>query len=952
MRIMKLTLLALVASMFSPLLAVDTISGTATAGENFSQNITGKAFDRYAGELYVGTAVATVPVANTIAKAGRSDNVFTGIGTATTLLLDGQMDIASTDGTGADYVAYKKSDDNAAGAVSVIPAVGGTEFGTTLDQIVDAAGAAATNISLLTGGYYDGSAGAAVSAGAYFFVRARTHLTDDFTVDGGIEALLVTEGTPNTFTVIGTNTDADAVLLDGTFVVGDNGSPLKVGNSVSDALPITNTVNDIHWDPRLNTLFTASTLTGTRAGQEIMAISKVKFQDDAAAKLIISNIYAEATHPTAGENSAIFALLLDDITTVSTSILKIRTMYTSTGNDYLIVNGGNGAVAAVGNKFWALRYDDETGYVCANDTDGTALVDGFKLTGVATDLDGGNVGSLTIGGGASPWPVDAPASDMEVIGDTVYVSYTGANRDATNDPGVWASTAQFDKDGVIISWTAWERVMPSQGDTFNDRTECFSVDAVNNKIWAVTQSAVGEPKKVLRTTWNTSDFAATSLGGKIATAFGAGTYSDVTCALDIPAGTRGLSAAITADYINSLALFGGEERVAFAVTRTADGTNQLPTATFNDDTFKDTTLENAGTVRSLGYSRDITNATHGYFLAGTDTGLWIWALTDDDKASQVGFNGSTKLTTLVATPFDGTFSWQHMLDGTDQISGPVTAIDSDGKYIYLIEQDVSSVSGTIISKLWKITINANVEDMETAAIVIAMSGKDEIPANAIFTDFKLITTDNAANDTAKCILSTNVGLYYPSIPLGTFVDADVAIATPNAPNSWFVKDADIMFPNLFALKRVPVGANDGINHMVIANALVDDSRGFNYFQNSQLRQYNSDATMTFPHLGMNPYTNTSMVAGTDTLTYLNNRALSFWTDGGRRFYTRRNASEKYSNASTFTMLNSFPLSAAEWNMSEPYGDDDIAGETIYWIESISGLGIIACGTPNGIITLE
>lgn len=1009
---MKITLLALAVGAFSPALAVDIVSGTAAADQVFSQNLTGKAFDRYTGTFFVGAAAATVPTGNTIAKAGRGDSVFTGLSTGanqanftvvnTNAATQRILDVASDDGTSAKYVAFRHTAANTEGTLSGVSVDGAADtFKTTADQILNSANAAtaALAISAVAGGYYEKPAAwAGAATGAYFFVRSRAHVTTDFTTNGGILALRVNDA-GNAFEIVGRNVVNAAVKYDGVTgtAAGDGAAKRFDAAAGGNLVAGTNVVQDMYWDQTLQTLFVASELTtidGTDGEKHFyMAISKVKFKNDANEKIVISDVIPAAVNPPSANDTTIFASSKLDaaaglVGTHSPRIYKIRTMHTSTGKTYLVVNG---KVAAVdgdvnGNAFYALRYDPDaaativdggTGQIVANTVAGTVLTADFTLEtdnvgDLSKRLDGGNAGSLVIGGAVAPWPETAAASDMEVVGDTVYVSFAAANRDATNDPGVWASSAQFDKDGVIIGWTSWERVMPSQGATFNDRTDFFAVDAMNNKLWAVTQTAANTPNKVVRHNWETTGFVATTLPGTINTSFGANAYSDVTCTLDIPMNVPGVTHVhIAADSLTSLAMLGGYEKVDFAKTSVIAAANvnavaQAPTTDFSVvNMYVQTTLAGAGTVRSLAASR-CPVALQGYFFAGTDTGLYVWAITNAAKNAQEGYDGTAAINAIIAAPFNpAAQSWQPMMDAVGQISGPVTAMDSDGVYLYLIEQDVSSASGTLISKLWRITIGVNVDAMETTAIVIAQSGKDEIPANAIFTDFKIITDINgnranrAADAGARCILSTDLGLYYPSQPLDKFVDANVAGATPNAPHKWYVKHVDEVFPSvsLFAPKRVPAtvalaGASDGICHKVIASGLIDDTRGLGYFQNSELRQVNADSAILFPYLDTINYTNNSMATGTTALTYLNNRALRFWTDGGRRFYTRRDVANSYGNAAEFKMLNSLPYNAQEWNMTEPYGDDAIKGQTIYWVESISGLGIILAGTPNGVIALQ
>lgn len=960
----KNVMLALLVSIFSPLFAVEQIKQDA-ANADFGKEINVKAYDRYTGDLYVGTIAANGDY--TIAKAGRDASVFTGLSTnadaAQVAKLPDLFAIASTDGTGADYVAFNTDANAGATGMSAISAAGGAvvamaALGTNDEDITLSDGTKAITISKIAGGYFSGDDETA--AGAYFFVRSRAGAANDFTALSGIKGFRV-NAAGDAFEGVGAGGQKNALKYDLTKGAAGDGAALRHGSTTAALGAGDNSVKDLYWDPELKTLFIASKLKVPTAGADdyLMAISKVTFNSENANQILLTDVLPSGQNGADNDLTNIFTISKPEFANIAYSpgINKIRTMHTSTGMVYLIVNGDINTLTN-GNKFYALRYDPETGYVVQNDLDKTELANGFKRTdgGVGQSLDGGNVGSLVIGGTVAPWDGGFVATDMEVVGDTVYVSLAVA-RDATNDPGVWASTAMFDRYGVINAWTAWERVMPSNGEIDQrDAVKFFAVDGVNGKLWTVDFTNGDKPITVNRSNWLTSGFEANSLPGTINTSFAENTYSDVTCSLDIPMNTPGVTHIHdNADKLTSLTMIGGYEKVDFAKTSASfdDGVGQKPTTDFSvANMYVKTTLEGAGTVRCLGASRQPVDQTYGYFFAGTDNGLWVWA---SNQANHPGYNGNNAIDATAADPFENA-SWYQF--DKDKISGPVTAMDSDGVFLYLIEQDTKSSAGTIISKLWRISIENFLIDMEAVGSVevIAQSGKDEIPANTIFTDFKLLTDREGKRTDNKiiCILSTDRGLFVPGKQLKMYNDVTGDIDNPNGPTGqWLVKRVGEAFStgSLFAPKRVPVvpATNDGVNHKIIANGLVDDSNGLGYYQRTELKQANVDSSGYFT---INNYTNGSMASGTDTLTYLNNRALSFWTDGGRRFYTRRNVGASWGNESKFEMIQSLPYNAAEWNMTEPYGDEAIQGQTIYWIESISGLGIILAGTPNGVIALQ
>jgi hypothetical protein len=106
-----------------------------------------------------------------------------------------------------------------------------------------------------------------------------------------------------------------------------------------------------------------------------------------------------------------------------------------------------------------------------------------------------------------------PISDMQVVGDTVYVSVdlkadgSAAARegDHNNEHGIFASTAIFDQDGLVKSWTPWQRV-----SGFTERVAGFGVDPDTQRIWYLK----GDGKKVVKVTdWGEGDARAVGSEG-------------------------------------------------------------------------------------------------------------------------------------------------------------------------------------------------------------------------------------------------------------------------------------------------------------------------------------------------------------------------------------------------------------------------------------------------------
>ena len=962
---MKFLTLILSVSMFSPVFAVELITGDAAAPASFSQGISVKAFDRYTGTMYVGLdAIATTP-AFSIASAGRSATAFTGLADDAGLqVISTHMGIMNNAGLATTHIAVREN--TTGGLLEVIASTGGAALaggarGTAagaVGNICDTAGAAAGNdlanaFTLIEGGF-----SSTLGYGLIFLRVMATAGADG--LNSGILAFKLTAGAGPLVRVGNWHTNNHAVRADTRIsAAADNNNFLRA-LSTSLVLTTSSVVNDIYWDSSLEKLFVAGSVT-TQAKSNFH--SAILTTTVVGGHLGMNSIIPVAINAAPNDATTIFATDCNG-GRQDPRILKIRTMHTSSDQVYLIVNGGIGdADANVGNQFYALRYDATDGHIVSNDisraeagttkiTRGSVLTDNFIRTGnavVANNLDGGNVGSNIIGGMVTPWEVADPASDMEVVGDTVYVSYNANGRTAARDPGVWSSTAMFDKNGVIIGWTRWERVFTSDIAGVTDQTPFFAVDAYNNKLWRINNAATA----VTRHAWGTTGFAATSLPGVINTAFVNDTHDDITAVLDIPTFTPGIGA--DANVHNSFVLVGGYERVVFAQTKSLLAnavTIDFSAVTANEDT----TLVGAGTVRCLGFSRApvaamADNTKNNFFFAGTDLGLWVYCAAD----LGLGYNNAAGYTNLNAAPFD-TYTWQHLLSTV--ITGAVTAIDSDGTYIYVVEQDVST-SGGIVSKLWRITIGETADEavpsagvllggMSNAAnyALIAESGKDGIPVNTLFTGFSLATARDGALAGHVGILSTNAGALQSRVALSTLL-----VAGSNDASTWAGLDVARAYTAIKGIKRVPTTAvaDDGAGFRFYGTAFEDSTNGYNYFQDSTLRLFGCTAAEIGDH--QQYLIDTDVNGEFDVDTAKENRILSFWSDGGRRFATRFNGPDRVGSDSV-NMLWAMPYSPAEWNMTAPSANTDTDDQRIYWVENISGLGIIMAGTTNGVIALQ
>jgi hypothetical protein len=745
-------------------------------------------------------------------------------------------------------------------------------------------------------------------------------------------------------------------------------------------------VNDLYWDDELQVLYIGLSVRSAQAnGNSTVAYALVKATLDLNTGLFNAfDVRSRVTgdhaafgngYPAAkdmdnnGGIDGVFAMQGNNnkFSTLAT-VKKIRGMRTSTGKKYLILNAkaNNRAVNDGGALLFDSQHNIATIYAVrvatatVGDLQKGDVIQNFQnaetMLGNDWNPEGyapGALGKTIVGTTALKFDAvnDQFITDMEVVGDAVYASVgrragVAGVRNATNDIGVFCSRAIFDYQGIIVRWTPWERVWTSETPPVQfDAVHFFAVDANRGTLWKVCKDATGgptqnTPRVVKRTSWSVPQPNATSesLSSRLNADFA---DSGCTAVLDLPTGTPGLGAV--GNISNSFALFGGNGRVIFAQTKSANA-NAVEVAfqTNAANAYKITVLPgDAGYVRSLGFARAFENSK-GYFFAGADGGLYVWAATAGDHA---GYNSAAGLTNLGAAPFLGAHVWMRMADtGNNAITGPVTAIEANGTAIFVVEQDVTS-KGIIVSKLHRFALANDVTGMTNAVnhAIIAQSGVGGIPKDAIFTSFALVSVDGHRADQSWGLLATNVGLFGSHQHLVTApwpVQSNVSWDSIDQTSSHLLLKSSKRIPNVVPLLHID--DEDGYAQGAFTVSLVDDNRQLNYLQNSKVQTIGIDWGSQWGDTVLHSYVNSG--AG---LTFLD-RTTSFWTDGARRFFTTYNPATQ-----TGSILKSMPFATTEWNMNGPVPINKLAGiNRVNWIENISGLGILMIGTDKGVATLE
>lgn len=297
---------------------------------------------------------------------------------------------------------------------------------------------------------------------------------------------------------------------------------------------------DMYWDSKLNRLYVGlSGVSGDmdqKGGVFSVLVGRVDpTTNTMVMQPIVSFEFAQQSLPS-NDLTRIVGFQHDRASKVQASAFKVRTMNTSTGKDYVIINGGvelNTNSAKLNPLVSALPLvPTKNGFTKNNDAKYIGLLASTQnRSSVAknvsqllskNDLEskvGFNPGYLAHNLSAfqkdpAPQPPvcemrkflnQTEIVDMNVVGDTVYISTAGM-RDATarEEQGIFASTAIFDEQGTIRAWTPWERVMGNIESVLG-----FGLDTATQNYFYLDSSQ----QMIKVTQWGSGDFTTTDSGG-------------------------------------------------------------------------------------------------------------------------------------------------------------------------------------------------------------------------------------------------------------------------------------------------------------------------------------------------------------------------------------------------------------------------------------------------------
>jgi len=727
-------------------------------------------------------------------------------------------------------------------------------------------------------------------------------------------------------------------------------SQLQINGNI--AINTADNTCSLHWDDKLQRLY--------------IGISQIQpVGNNGARSIIVANVdcngilYFQKIAPNAAFNAAppnnteIIGNLNPVQPNISIGVYNLRTMHTSTGKDYLIVNGGNATPG--GNVI-----PKNTIYALPLWTDGTLALKNF-----AGPIIGGN--QLTkstdrqaqVGQRPLPLATTDPISDIVVVGDTVYVAINDDQNTNNNEAGVLYSQAMFDERGIIYSWTPWtKRAFPFkafldiQGN--NGKIKFFDVDAYNGKIWAITAGETPPQDLVATTAWTTTGTTGTTAPNALVYKLNQDLPQGCFSVLDLDQSTVALGQYSPARY----ALFGGFEKVVFAkISRSyAQVPNPDPNYRFNPTTggewpqevitrfscpqnYKVTTLPQcSGRVNVMEFSRRLPALINEeYFFAGTDNGLYVFA---DDRGQ--GFTVDQAVDNLNTAPFNGL--WQK----APNIPGTVIDIKTSGAALYILTYQTNPLKHVV----YRVDFTADINTMFATPYKIAESStfvtNSDLSNTHAFFGMQIMQRNINGNIQEQLTLVTNYGVFISGAILGihTATNQLLALWEPVDPTD------TAMYNNIFG---VDAQFNTIVNLLAFPSTVwpikvVTEGKCETYEKNevTQLSgAYNLQPAP--PALPTNKPTFNPLNYKRFTLDPI----VHFWTDGARRVFSAKRTLYPTNESKLFVI----PYATNVWNVTKPSNQmlEDTALQDqnyFYWTKQIGISGLFMAGTDKGVVSLE
>ncbi len=609
-------------------------------------------------------------------------------------------------------------------------------------------------------------------------------------------------------------------------------------------------------------------------------------------------------------------------------INKVRVMHTSTGPSYLIINGGDTLYGPTNGTLSALPLvdvGDPTNPIQGTLADVNSALVNYKFVTPAvlnSQLPAANDPAVQIGAGPLDILPSTTISDIDVVGDTVFVSINHSPS-IGNDGGILYSQAMFDENGKILRWTPWtKKAFPpfnTSSSVLSSSVQFFSVDAVTAKLWVIDSSKTN----VLQNSWTNISSDPNSLITKLNTILTGAAIG----ILDLDQSTRGFLSN-TARY----AVFSGGRNVVFALISTATmpanvDCSQLITNNFSmpSNLLLTSLPSDSCQVTVLEYSRQLTGTPSNYFFAGTRHGVYVFS--DSGNGFDVATMGA-----LNTAPFT-TGSWQL----APNIPGSVVDIKTTGNALYVLT--TNAIIGSI---LYRIPFQTTVAAMFAPANIfpIAQSFTGSFSNIVIFSGLQIIST-MPDGSTEQIVLATNNGLFTSTKPGG------VQTAVSDADAQWVLKTGTNFYYNGIAKidnASIPISSPSTVWPFYIADA--NNKRLFDRSSWQQLNGTHDAGPFNFvPPFFNSIETNNPVFKTLPLISY-------FWSDGARRIGIVANVASSCAPG----QLMCLPFDTLEWDLDNPeetilYDSVLNKGVGFYWVKQIGVTGLLMAGTDKGIVAL-
>lgn len=450
--------------------------------------------------------------------------------------------------------------------------------------------------------------------------------------------------------------------------------------------------------------------------------------------------------------------------------------------------------------------------ITTNDKTSIIVGNGGQLTLGENSLikDGSNIVTTESGYAVS-------ATDMQVIGDSVYIGLEGDRSEANGiEAGVFKSTALFNSEGVIRGWTPWQRV-GANGDAtaffgYNSNTgNLVYLTSPDGKAFndTATGTLVNPATTVKLTQWGRGDNASganslhdgVSLAGRLATIFGndSSGNSGVFGLFDFDPDTycfRTANRRYEDPHISCMVAT-GNEKVALILTGKRFGNNFASIQKFDDSVVKTfgaaEGLAGLGRITCAEFTRNAT--TQNWLFVGGENGLAVLAKKID---------GAGLLPQFDQTAFAGLgdYAFHKLLDPAGAPFKNVRRIvaDENTQYVYVVTKDAvlrinpnaafqNAAKAAGSGKLVHGALNAPASTYVKVAIAekakaYGAGGDDSLLSKGIsatqageFTDLAILKSVNNATLDTNLMLATTNGLFVNAAVVGNAFDGDPARLT-------------------------------------------------------------------------------------------------------------------------------------------------------------------------------